>query len=449
MKMESTVKNFANFIGNSMNIEIPEEAYRSAKLIVADCLAAIVGGMAEPEICKLTESEIGSDGNFFKALENRKKITEENISFVLGTAGTVLEMDEGHQFAKGHPGMHVFPALLSAASNQDISGEEFLRAFILGYDVGARVGLASNLNPNMHPHGTWGGLGAAAGLAVIHKMNAQKAEEYLNIVSSLTLATSRKTMLEGATVRNSYAGISNKMAHVGLLLLEAGFTGEQDGIKSIFDGVVSSSFDDESALELLGQRFEVTRNYFKLHACCRYNHAALDALWKIIKLHSEVKKVNEIRKVEVQSYNLAAELKDQNPRNVLACKFSVPFALATTLVNLDSGVLSFTESMRTNEKIQKLCQKITVIEDKKMTEKTPNLRPALVRVFMSDGTAFEAHVSTNRGDWQDPYSEDELKQKFLSLTKRLWSEKKALNVHSYSQNLEKIPLDDFIKCIIN
>ena len=84
----------------------------------------------------------------------------------------------------------------------------------MGYDVGARVGLASKLNPNMHPHGTWGGLGAAAGLAVIHKMNAQKAEEYLNIVSSLTLATSRKTMLEGATVRNSYAGISNIMAHV-------------------------------------------------------------------------------------------------------------------------------------------------------------------------------------------------------------------------------------------
>ena len=84
------------------------------------------------------------------------------------------------------------------------------------------------------------------------------------------------------------------------------------------------------------------------------------------KNNSEIKKVNEIRKVEVQSYNLAAELKDQNPRNVLACKFSVPFALATTLVNLDSGVLSFTESMRTNEKIRKLCQKITVIEDKKM-----------------------------------------------------------------------------------
>ena len=173
-------------------------------------------------------------------------------------------MDEGHQFAKGHPGMHIFPALLSAASNQDISGEEFLRAFILGYDVGARVGLASNLNPNMHPHGTWGGLGAAAGLAVIHKMNAQKAEEYLNIVSSLTLATSRKTMLEGATVRNSYAGISNKMAHVGLMLLKAGFTGEQELVSNQYLMVLYllnllhripsfQKFDDESALELLAK----------------------------------------------------------------------------------------------------------------------------------------------------------------------------------------------------
>ena len=158
-----------------------------------------------------------------------------------------------------------FPALLAAAKTRMFGGR-ILRAFIIGYDVGARIGLASNLNPKMHPHGTWGGLGAAASLAVLNKMNARDASEYLNIVSSLTLATSRKTMLEGATVRNSYTGISNKMAHVGLMLLRAGFTGEQDGIKSIFEGVASNKFDDKSAVELLGKRFEVG-NYFKLHAC--------------------------------------------------------------------------------------------------------------------------------------------------------------------------------------
>ena len=444
--MESTVTEFASFIENSAEIEIPDATLHDAKLIVADCLGAIVGGMAEPEIRMLAESE---SENLFEILDNNKKGTDETISFLFGTAGTVLEMDEGHQFAKGHPGMHIFPALLAAARNRKISGEEFLRAFIIGYDVGARIGLASNLNPKMHPHGTWGGLGAAAGLAVLNKMNARDASEYLNIVSSLTLATSRKTMLEGATVRNSYAGISNKMAHVGLILLKAGFTGEQDGIKSIFDGVASNKFDDKSAVELLGKRFEVSRNYFKLHACCRYNHAALDALWKIIEQHSEVKNINQIKKIEVQSYNLAAELSDQNPRNVLACKFSIPFAVSTTLVNLDSGVLSFTEIMRTNKDIQKLCRKVTIVEDATMTEKTPDLRPADVRVLMENGSTFQAQVTTNRGDWQDPYSEEELKQKFISLTTRLWTQKKALDVYSKSIKLEKIPLDDLINSIIN
>ena len=444
--MESVVKKFANFIEKSADIEIPNATLHSAKLIVADCLGAIVGGMAEPEIRMLAESK---GDNVFEILDGTKRVADETISFLFGTAGTVLEMDEGHQFAKGHPGMHIFPALLAAARNREFSGEEFLRAFIIGYDVGARIGLASNLNPNMHPHGTWGGLGAAAGLAVMNKMNAQEASEYLNIVSSLTLATSRKTMLEGATVRNSYAGVSNKMAHVGLMLLKAGFTGEQDGIKSIFGSVVSNKFDDKRAVELLGKRFEVSRNYFKLHACCRYNHAALDALWKIIEQHSEVKNINQIEKIEVQSYNLAAELKDKNPRNVLACKFSVPFAIATTLANLDSGVLSFTENMRTNKNIQNLCQKVTIVEDTNMTGKLPNLRPADVYIQMANGSTFKAQVTTNRGDWQDPYSEEELKQKFISLTTRLWSQKKALNVYSKSMKLEKIPLDDLINSIIN
>jgi 2-methylcitrate dehydratase PrpD len=444
--MESVVKEFANFIEKSADIEIPNATLHSAKLIVADCLGAIVGGMAEPEIRMLAESK---GDNVFEVLDGTKRVADETISFLFGTAGTVLEMDEGHQFAKGHPGMHIFPALLAAARNREFSGEEFLRAFIIGYDVGARIGLASNLNPNMHPHGTWGGLGAAAGLAVMNKMNAREASEYLNIVSSLTLATSRKTMLEGATVRNSYTGVSNKMAHVGLMLLKAGFTGEQDGIKSIFGSVVSNKFDDKSAVELLGKRFEVSRNYFKLHACCRYNHAALDALWKIIEQHSEVKNINQIEKIEVRSYNLAAELKDQNPRNVLACKFSVPFAIATTLANLDSGVLSFTENMRTNKNIQNLCQKVTIVEDTNMTGKLPNLRPADVYIQMANGSTFKAQVTTNRGDWQDPYSEEELKQKFISLTTRLWSQKKALNVYSKSMKLEKIPLDDLINSIIN
>ena len=195
-----------------------------------------------------------------------------------GMAGTVLEMDEGSQFARGHPGMHVFPALLAAAEDGDYTGEEFLRAFVIGYDVAARAGIGTKLRMSMHPHGTWGTLGASAALAALYRLTEDQTSELLNIASSLTLATSRRTMLEGGTVRNAYTGVGNQMALLACRLRHAGISGESDGISSVFGTVVGTDFDHEAACEGLGERFEITRNYFKLHACCRYNHAALDAL---------------------------------------------------------------------------------------------------------------------------------------------------------------------------
>ena len=64
--MESTVTKFANFIGKSTDISISNATFHSAKLIVADCLGAIIGGMAEPEIRALAESEGEIVKTFFR-----------------------------------------------------------------------------------------------------------------------------------------------------------------------------------------------------------------------------------------------------------------------------------------------------------------------------------------------------------------------------------------------
>ena len=64
-------------------------------------------------------------------------------AFLDGTAGTMLEIDEGNQYARGHPGIHVVPALMAATRLRDASGAAFLRALVLGYEIGARIGMAS------------------------------------------------------------------------------------------------------------------------------------------------------------------------------------------------------------------------------------------------------------------------------------------------------------------
>ena len=441
--LERTEK-LAKFCADTTFSQLESQVVERSKLIFSDTIGAILGGIVEPEVRAFLKIRAGqkSKGRKVKIIGLNKWAEQSDASLIHGIAGTALEMDEGNQFAKGHPAIHVLPALVSVVQSpllpQNISGQEFLNAFVIGYDVGARIGLASQLNPHMHPHGTWGVIGAASAIGVLLKFDLREHTQLMNISSSLTTASSRKTMLQGGTVRNVYAGLSNQMSHLAIDLIQSGFTGEVDGIGSIFGNVVSENLNDDLLLEKLGQRFEVMRNYFKLHACCRFNHAALDCLHDLMRDHQELSNIEQISFIDVESYSLAAELDDPRPQNMLAAKFSVPFALATTLVNKNSQVLSFAGDALKNEKTMALSKKVTVKEISSMTEMLPEFRPAKVTIGMKSGKVFHHSVKTNKGDWQSPYSADELENKFHSLANRSLSQKKSTVLYKKLQNLERI-----------
>ena len=441
--LERTEK-LARFCDDTTFSQLDSQVAERSKLIFSDTIGAILGGIVEPEVRAFLKIRAGqkSKDRKVKIIGLNKWAEQSDASLIHGIAGTTLEMDEGNQFAKGHPAIHVLPALVSVVQSrllpQNISGQEFLNAFVIGYDVGARIGLASQLNPHMHPHGTWGVIGAASAIGVLLKFGHREHMQLMNISSSLTTASSRKTMLQGGTVRNVYAGLSNQMAHLAIDLIQSGFTGEVDGIGSIFGNVVSENLNDNLLLEKLGQRFEVMRNYFKLHACCRFNHAALDCLHDLMRDHQELSNIEQISFIDVESYNLAAELNDPRPQNMLAAKFSVPFALATTLVNKNSQVLSFAGDALKNEKTMALSKKVSVKEISSMTEMLPEFRPAKVTIGMKSGKVFRHSVKTNKGDWQSPYSADELENKFHSLANRSLSQKKSKVLYDKLQNLERI-----------
>ncbi|MCZ6605488.1 MAG: MmgE/PrpD family protein [Alphaproteobacteria bacterium] len=416
--------------------DLPASVTDHAKTVIADCVAAIAGGAAEPEMTALTESMLdGATGPALVIGPNRSA-EPAKAAFLNGTSGTFLEMDEGNQFARGHPGIHVVPAALAYAEDHGCSGPDFVAAIVWGYEVGSRIGIASKIRMSMHPHGTWGTVGAAVSLAKLARLDAGQIAEIISVSSSLGLATSRQTMLQGGTVRNSYAGVSNQMGFLALDLVKAGFTGEYDGLATIYGKVVSDNFVPEEMTKELGQRWEIARNYFKRHACCRYNHATLDALADIARERDI--QPEQVERVHVDTYSLAAELSDQSPQNVLAGKFSLPFAVATTLVNKSSGVMSFTRDQVRNDRVQELAKRVDVTEDPSLTAMMPAYRPSVVRVELTDGTSAEAETKTNKGDAEDPYTADELKEKFFELTARVWSTASAEAVFEGISRLESL-----------
>lgn len=428
------VGDLAKFLAETV---APTEVRAKAALVLVDTIGAIVGGADEAENRALTDRLLFSGKGPALVIGHGAKTAPQTAAFLNGTSGTALEMDEGHQFCKGHPGIHVIPAALAAASGGSFSGQDLLTAIASGYEAAARVGIATSLRPSMHPHGTWGAIGAITTVQKLRGTSAAGLRDAMNMAANLGLTTSRRTMLEGGTVRNVFAGMSNQ---VGLLvsdMVAAGFSGDRDGVRQVFGQVASDCFDAGQLTDQLGERWEIMRNYFKMHSCCRFNHAALDAL-DILLARAPKFQIDEIKDIKVETYGLAVELDDAAPKNVLAAKFSVPFAIATRLVTGSTAVESFAAVRVSDQTILALASRVKLVENAGMSAKLPDKRPAKVTILLQNGQEYGAATDTNRGDWADPFSETELKAKFLSLTARRWSRDKAEDVWDAGLGLDDL-----------
>jgi 2-methylcitrate dehydratase PrpD len=183
--------------------------------------------------------------------------------------------------------------------------------------------------------------------------NAAKMLELINCASTMGMATSRQTLLDGATVRNIFTGHSGYMGLMAVRLVECGFTGEIDSVSAIFGKVLSDTFDPAKVVAGLGAEWLIAQSYFKLHPTGRYAHSAIDALEDLLaKVAGGRVEVAQIERIEVRAYMLAAMLAEKRVVSSFGARFSVPFALASILYHGRSGLQSFDDDAVVNPQVQ-------------------------------------------------------------------------------------------------
>jgi 2-methylcitrate dehydratase PrpD len=99
--------------------------------------------------------------------------------------------------------------------------------------------------------------------------------------------------------------------------------------------------------------------------------------------------------------------------------------------------MSFAGAALKNQATAKLAKKVTVTENPSMTALLPDFRPADVTIKLKNGALFSHAVKTNRGDWQDPYSADELEEKFYSLAERSLSTEQSAALYDRLMKLDE------------
>jgi 2-methylcitrate dehydratase PrpD len=360
-----------------------------------------------------------------------------------GTAGTWLELDEGNLFAKGHPGIQVVPAALAVAQEMGASGADLLLAVTLGYEVSARISRAANVRLAVHPHGTYGVIGAAIAVAKLKKAGAAQFEELLNVAATMGMASSRNTLLEGSTVRNIFTGHSGYMGQIAVRLVESGFTGEPDGIGFVYGGgVYSEKFDPALMVRDLGREWLITQSYFKLYCIGRYAHSAIDALLDArSKAPGGRIEPKLVERIDVDAYSLCAFLGGKNITTSFGARFSVPFALATILHHGHGGLRAFDDAAVANPAVQDLVSRVFVTSNQAYTDAFPDKQLVDLKVTLKDGTVVAGHCEVTKGEPANPHQPEELRGKFFELGTPAWGETVTQKLFEGLMKLETI--EDF------
>jgi 2-methylcitrate dehydratase PrpD len=437
----SYLATIGRFLSGTTLADVSGEARDRARWIIADSVAVIAAGMQQPEMKAFVARHLASagSGNAWVIGAGRRAAALD-AALLNGTAGTWLELDEGNLFAKGHPGIQVVPAAVALAQERRASGADLLLAVALGYEVSARVSRAASIRLSIHPHGTYGVIGAAIAAARLGGFDAAQMREVVNIAATMGMATSRQTLLDGATVRNIFTGHSGYMGLTAARLAECGFTGEIDGVGNVYGKVLSDRFAPGEVTSGLGVDWLITQNYFKLHPTGRYVHSAIDALEDLLrKVPGSRLDVDRIREIKVRTYMLAAMLAEKNVVSSFGARFSVPFALASILYHGRSGLASFDDAAVANPKIRALAALVVLEEDTRHTARYPAEQPCDLAITLADGATWEGRCTVMKGEPANPHRPEELERKFLDLGTPVWGKGIAEKLFDGLKSLENIP----------
>jgi 2-methylcitrate dehydratase PrpD len=393
---------------------LPGTAIEATRQVLLDTLGAILAGSALDENSHLAglAAARAPHGNA-TLLGHSARADAFWAALTNATAGVALEVDEGNRLGGGHPAIHVIPGALAIAEEQGLDGRRLVESIVAGYEIGSRLGGATAPRANVHSHGTWGTIATAVAVAKLAEAPAPTIREVVNLAASMSPANSWTPALEGATIRNLYPGRSALQGILAVELQRCGFTGLGDAPSDVYTTLLGDRFDPELAVEALGERYRIEQNYFKLHACCRFNHFALDAVLALRRTNRF--DADDVVRVRVTTIPFGARMAAPAPGGALAAKFSIPYAVAAALVLNRTDRAAFEPPALGDPRIRELARRVEVRADPMMSPRRTDYPTAHVRIALRDGRILEEMTTVPRGDAANPVPAQELVAKFQAL----------------------------------
>ena len=412
--MGQQIEALARFAAQTQWEDIPVTVRAQAKLVLLDTIGVILAGSVRPEVVAIRDRLGGNASVGATVYALGSPVHDARTAALLnGIAGRAVELCEGLRLASGQPAIQILPGMLAVGEACRASGKTLLTTLVSGYEVAARLGLAFTPRALAHQNGQAMLLAAAAAGARMRGLDATEVSLAMRIAAILMLTPSYTNTGAGATALNVAGGMAGFAGAFAPDLALAGFEAQPDAIEEALGKMVGAGFDPAHLTEGLGTRWEITRNYFRLHACCNPIHPALDALAAALEVLQP--RAEDIERIEFATYRFASVMRNPQPSNYFASKYSLPHAAAVMVVRGDTRHRAIDDEALRDPVIASVRARVGMHEDAAMSARVPADKPAQVTVTLKDGRRHTHAVKSHRGDFHQPYTEAQLREKFRDL----------------------------------
>lgn len=407
----------ADHIATALARPLPPEVEEKARLHLLDTLAAILSGAHLPAGLAGTRlvPRLGGPPEAL-AIGAGQLTGVVTAALANAMAAHADETDDSHVGGRFHPGCAIVPAALAMAEAGGASGQDLLRAIVLGYDIGARavmaMGVRSADSARFSTHsigGNFGATAAAAALAGLDRRGAMHALSYaVQQCAGVPYWRRDSDHIEKAF---DFGGIGARNGTTAALMVQSGWTaveGVMTGLPS-FLSAFGETAQPDALTDGLGQRFEIMGAAIKKWCVGSPIQAALDSLMALIAEHGiGPQDVAELRAIMPDDRLHIVDDRDMPD----VC---LQHLLAICLIDGGVGFAAAHDRARmADPAVRALRQRMKALPSKELTEARPP-RQAIIEVDTTDGRRLRHHTRAVLGTPANPMTRDQVVAKARDL----------------------------------
>jgi len=432
---ENVTMVLAKFISKIQYEDLPKDTVQKAKEVTLDYLGALLAGYNYSSLLskKITDLMINNGGKEEATIIGPSiKVPVINAALVNGVTSHVVELDDGHRIARGHPGVVVLSSALSTAEYLGSSGKDLITAITVGYDIFIRIASAvnpSHLKRGFHTTGTCGVFASAAAASKLFGLNTEETANALSLAGTQAAGLLEVT-IDGQMAKALHSGKSAYAGVLAALLAKEGVRGPKtliEGVKG-FSKAMSDECDYDIMLKDLGKAFYINECYIKLYPTCRHTHSPIDAVLELISENDF--STNEIKKILIKTYPTAVSFAGElfKPETIEAAKFSIPYCICAALIYKKFGLNELKLESINNPTVQTLIDKVKIEVDSSLENSLSKTKGAEVYISLNDGRILYKKINLPKGEKENPISYDELIKKFTYCTDYYFDENRRSKI---------------------